>query len=191
MKLSFSSTTKNDSPVTLIWSDGGIRPSHPDLIPADEPLSATGSDNGVIMIGDKGIMTCGVYGASPIVWLNNGDKLEMPKDFDGGNAYAFTKPEYGHQLMWTEACKAGFDSEKHRSLTSSFDYAGPMTETVLMGNLAIRSYQTASGKNDRGQLQFDGRKKLLWDGKNMRITNYEPANGFVKREYRQGWQGLI
>ncbi len=191
VKLSFPSTAKNDSPVTLIWSDGGIRPSHPDLIPADEPLSSTGSDNGVIMIGEKGIMTCGVYGAGPIVWLNNGDKIEMPKDFDGGNSYALTKPEYGHQLMWTEACKAGFDSKEHRSLTSSFDYAGPMTETVLMGNLAIRSYQTASGKNDRGQLQFDGRKKLLWDGKNMKITNYEPANAFVKREYRQGWQGLI
>jgi hypothetical protein len=40
----------------------------------------------------------------------------------------------------------------------------------------------------RDRKQFDGRKKLLWDGKNMKITNYEPANAFVKRDYRKGWE---
>jgi len=73
-------------------------------------------------------------------------------------------------------------------LTSSFDYAGPMTETVLMGNLAIRSYTANAKKNARGRLEFKGRKKLLWDGEKMKITNYEPANQFVGREYRPGWE---
>jgi hypothetical protein len=52
----------------------------------------------------------------------------------------------------------------------------------LMGNLALRSYQMkdANGK-------YIGRKKLLWDAKNMKITNFEEANQFVKREYRDGW----
>ena len=57
-----------------------------------------------------------------------------------------------------------------------------LTETVLMGNLAIRSYNIKDGNN------FPGRKKLLWDGANMRITNFEAANMFVKREYRSGWK---
>jgi hypothetical protein len=34
---------------------------------------------------------------------------------------------------------------------------------------------------------FPGRKKLLWDAKNMKITNFDAANAFVKREYRMGW----
>jgi hypothetical protein len=68
-------------------------------------------------------------------------------------------------------------------LSSPFDYAGPFTEAVLMGNLAIRSY-SMRGENGRG---YPGRKKLLWDAKNMKITNFDAANQFVKSEYRSGW----
>jgi len=187
VQLKFPKTAANDSEVKMIWSDGGIRPFHPDLIPADDPLSGSGSDNGVIMIGEKGIMTCGVYGVNPILYLKGGEKIEMPEDYSTDNPNE-SMPEYGHQVSWTQACKAGFDSKEHKALTSSFDYAGPLTETVLMGNLAIRSYQSSSGKDDEGRMLFEGRKKLLWDGENMKITNYEPANDFVKREYRKGWE---
>ncbi len=86
-----------------------------------------------------------------------------------------------------DACKAGFDSDEHKALTSSFDYAGPMTETVLMGNLAIRSYMLRR-ENSNGQMDYYGRKKLLWDGENMEITNLEEANQFVGRTYREGWE---
>jgi len=86
-----------------------------------------------------------------------------------------------------DACKAGFGSQEHQDLTSSFDYAGPMTETVLMGNLAIRSYMLRR-ENDKGNMEFYGRKKLLWDGENMNITNFEDANQFVTRTYRKGWE---
>jgi hypothetical protein len=55
-----------------------------------------------------------------------------------------------------------------------------------MGNLALRSYQMRT-KNKQGYFTYPGRKKLLWDAKNMRITNFEEANQFVKREYRKGW----
>ena len=72
-------------------------------------------------------------------------------------------------------------------MTSSFDYAGPMTETVLMGNLAIRSYMLRR-ENDKGRMEYYARKKLLWDGENMRITNLEEANQFVGRQYRKGWE---
>jgi hypothetical protein len=97
------------------------------------------------------------------------------------------EPEYGHHRKWVDACKAGFNSSEHKSLTSSFDYAGPMTETVLMGNLAIRSYMLAKKGNNDG-MEFYARKKLLWDGDNMKITNLDEANQFVGREYREGWK---
>ena len=62
-----------------------------------------------------------------------------------------------------------------------------MTETVLMGNLAIRSYMLRK-ENSIGKLDFFARKKLIWDGNNMEITNLEEANQFVTRTYRDGWK---
>lgn len=183
VEIKFPKTEKNNSEVKMIWSDGGIRPFHPDLIPASDTLAE--GDNGVIMIGTKGIMTCGTYGRNPKIYLKNGNRLEMPEQF-GMDLPNRTLPEYGHQVSWTQACKAGFNSKEHLALTSSFDYAGPLTETVLMGNVAIRSYQMGK-KNDQGRLEFNGRKKLLWDGQKMKITNYDEANAFVSREYRSGW----
>jgi hypothetical protein len=52
-----------------------------------------------------------------------------------------------------------------------FSYAGPFTETVLLGNLAIL---------------FPG-TKLLWDGPNMKVTNLADANDWVQHHYRGGW----
>jgi hypothetical protein len=130
-------------------------------------------------------MTCGTYGRQPILYLNNGDKITMPEDFDSGNPYS-SLPESGHQIAWTEACKAGFNSNEQNALTSSFDYSGPLTETVLMGNLAIRSYTLA--QEVEGRRQFTGRKKLIWDGEAMKVTNFDEANQFVSRPYREGWK---
>jgi len=188
VEVKFPATAKNKTPLKMIWYDGGLRPFHPDLIPADDFLGEPNSTNGVMMIGTKGIMTCGTYGRRPQVYLKNGDKLTMPEDFDSGNPNV-DLPEQGHQISWTQACKAGYDSKEHKALTSSFDYSGPLTETVLMGNLAIRSYALAAKEKDRrGRLQFIGRKRMLWDGKNMKITNFDEANQFVKRKYRDGWK---
>ena len=64
----------------------------------------------------------------------------------------------------------------------TFDYAGPLTETVLFANLALRSWYV---KDDKGR--FPGRKKLLWDAEKMKITNFDEANQFVKRQYRDGY----
>ena len=133
-----------------------------------------------MMIGEKGIITCGTYGKNPKLYLKGGEIRSMPEDFDGGNSLVLS-PELGHQIHWTNACKAGFGSDEHKQLTSSFDYAGPLTETVLMGNLAIRSY--ALMKSENGKRDFYGRKKLLWDGDNMEVTNFADANQFVRREY--------
>ena len=187
VQLKFGATAKNKSEVKMIWYDGGLRPFHPDLIPASDDIGEPGSANGVLMIGKKGIMSCSVYGTHPKIYRKNGEVITMPKDFVSKNIY-LDQPERGHQIAWTEACKAGFGSSQHRNLTSTFDYSGPLTETVLMGNLAIRSYALMNGKDQRDRPTFDGRKLLKWDGKNMKITNYESANQFVAREYREGWK---
>jgi hypothetical protein len=71
----------------------------------------------------------------------------------------------GHEKDWIRACKEGGEAP-----SSNFDYAGPLTEMVVMGNLAIRT----------------GRP-LEWDGENMKVTNFEEANKYVHYEYRQGW----
>jgi len=89
----------------------------------------------------------------------------------------------GHQKQWTDACKKGYGAYT----SSSFDQSGPLTETVIMGNLAVRSYNY-SEKDAKGNPVYPGRKKLLWDGANMKITNFDPANQFVKRSYRGDWK---
>lgn len=188
VQLKFPETAKNKSEVTMTWSDGGIRAFHPELIPADEPLGDADSANGVIMIGSKGIMTCGTYGHTPKLYFGN--KKVSEKDLEKlkwTETELQKMPESGHQTSWVRACKEGFGSDAHKKLTSSFDYSGPLTETVLMGNLAIRSFNVrVPNANGRG-FSYPGRKKLLWDGANMKITNFEEANQFVKREYRAGW----
>ena len=181
-QLKFAATDKNPSEVKLNWTDGGLRPFHPELIPADHPIGDEDSANGVIMIGEKGIMTCGTYGLNPKVYLNSGDIIKPIIEENNDQPLL---PENGHHSKWLEACKAGYGSDKHKALTSSFDFAGPLTESILMGNLAIRSYNYREKVGER--FEYPGRKKLLWDGANMKITNFEPANQFVKRTYREGW----
>lgn len=71
------------------------------------------------------------------------------------------------------------------------DYAGPLTETVLMGNLLLRSFGIRNEKTDEYDYHYPGRYiSYKWDGANMRITNFEAANQFVKREYRKEWGKL-
>ena len=182
--LHFEATEKSKSPIEMTWSDGGIRPPHPDIIPANDDIGGPGSANGVLIIGEKGIISTNINDSSPLtpkLYMNNGDTEFGPE------VEANTEPEYGHQRKWVDACKAGFNSKEHLGLTSSFDYAGPMTETVLMGNLAIRSFMLRK-ENEKGRMDYYGRKKLLWDGENMKITNLKEANQFVGRTYRKGWE---
>ena len=182
--LHFGATEKSKSPIEMTWSDGGIKPAHPEFIPANNDIGGVGSRNGVLIIGEKGVISTNINDSSPLqpkLYLSDGTTDFGPETEDD------TEPEYGHQRKWVDACKAGFKSKEHLALTSSFDYAGPMTETVLMGNLAIRSYML--GKPDsKGRMDFYARKKLLWDGENTRITNLEEANQFVGRTYRKGWE---
>jgi len=175
VSLHFDPTEINDIPMQMTWSDGGIKPFHPDLLPADVPIAP----NGVLMIGEKGVISCDAYGEDAKLYVKNEAVVESKKT-------VVNEPEFGHQRQWVDACKAGFNSPEHKALTSSFDYSGPLTETVLMGNIAIRSYLLRSGSGR--EMEFIGRKKLLWDGEAMKIKNLEEANQFVGRAYRKGWE---
>jgi hypothetical protein len=120
--------------------------------------------------------------------------LSLNKDVNVPKKYPRVEGDMdGHWWQWIDASIAGYGKME---VDSPFvGYAGPLSETVLMGNLLLRTFdiQEKIKRNDpvygpMEGLQFSGRYKALqWDGANMRVTNYEPANQFVKREYRRGW----
>jgi len=157
--------------IKLTWMDGGILPERPDELSPDEPMGDW--NGGYIFFGSKGKLMGG-YNVAPKLLPSSKMNETLP---------AATIPRIpggadGHYTQWVDACMKGYGKME---LSSSFDYAGPFTEAVLMGNLALRSYAMRDGRN------YPGRKKLLWDAKNMKITNFDAANQFVKREYRAGW----
>ena len=63
--LHFEKSVKTGSDVELIWMDGGIIPPRPEIIPAEDYLGEKGNTNGVLIIGEKGVISCGVYGLNP------------------------------------------------------------------------------------------------------------------------------
>ncbi|MCF7849011.1 MAG: Gfo/Idh/MocA family oxidoreductase [Kiritimatiellales bacterium] len=114
---------------------------------------------GVLFKGDKGTIMCGVYGDSP--------RLIPESAMQAYQRPAKTLPRIDgtHEQEWIQAIKQG------RKACADFSYSGPLTEMALLGNLAKR---------------FPGRE-LKWDGPNMRVTNHEAANAWVKRPRRAGW----
>jgi predicted dehydrogenase len=144
--------------VKLTWSDGGITPPRPGVLEAGRRMGAGGS--GVIYYGDKGILMHGDYG--------NGPRLIPETAME-----AFQKPEPtiprspGIHEEWIEAIKNGGKS------TTDFSYSGPLTETMLLGNVAV--------------LMKEKNTTLQWDADNMQFTNVEAANELLHYEYREGW----
>jgi predicted dehydrogenase len=162
-------------PVEMIWYDGGIKPKRPAELLPDEEMGEW--DGGIIFEGSKGKIMAGLFGRNPTLLPTR--KMKETKLPDAKQAFVPRGTE-GHQTQWTNACKKGWGAPT----SSPFSMAGPLTETVLMGNLATRSYMFQDPSKE-GIKAYTGRKLLLWDGKNMRITNFEPANQYVKREYRK------
>ncbi len=169
--------------VKLHWMDGGIQPARPEELGANELMGDGG--NGVIFVGTKGKMMCSTYGQNPrLLPASRMEEVNVPKTIprvEGG--------QDGHYKQWVDAALAGVGSKEASLLSSPFSIAGPLTETVLMGNLAIRSHDIRQPrKDDPSRFDYPGRNiKLLWDGPTMKVTNFEEANQFVKRNYRTGW----
>lgn len=141
-------------PVEVTWYDGGLKPARPQELEEGRELES----GGTLFVGDKGKML--------------GHRL-IPES----RMKEYKKPPQilprspGHFEEWIEACKGG------KPAGSNFDHAGPLTEFVLLGNVALRVEL-------REKLT---RTKLHWDGPNMKITNLPEANDFLQRPYRQGW----
>jgi len=119
------------------------------------------AEGGVIFKGSKGNLMCGVYGDSPrLVPEALMKEAKFPEKTLPRNGGIFDE--------FVQACKGGAPT------TSNFpDSAGPLTEMILLGILAMRA---GPGK------------KLLWDGPNLKCTNVPAVNRYVKREYRKGWE---
>jgi len=162
----FPKTPRTQGPVTLHWMDGGILPAPPEELDSDEALDR----HGVLLVGTKGKILAGVYG-------NNARLLPTSRQVHVPQKYP--RVAEGHYIQWVDACLAGYG---RKEVSSPFEIAGPLTEALLVANLAIRgadlSVEGRSGRNLR----------LLWDSEAMRVTNFDIVNQFVKREYRPGWE---
>lgn len=174
-------TFKNPD-VVLHWMDGGIQPTRPTELLPNEVLGDGG--NGAIFYGSKGSMMCGTYGIDPqllpTALTRTTSVPQTVARVPGG--------DNGHYAAWVEAAIAGYGSPQALALSSNFDIAGPLTESVLMGNLAIRSFSMRKPAATGGGYDYPGRHiKLLWDGANMKVTNFDEANQFVRRTYRGSW----
>jgi len=175
-------SAKGKPEIKFHWMDGGVQPERPDELGPNEVFGDGG--NGVLMIGSKGKMMCGTYGINPQLLPTSRTKevnvAQTYKRVVGGM-------DTGNYIDWVDACIAGYGKKE---LSSDFELSGPLTESILMGNLALRSFDIRkprpNGKPD--QFDFPGRYiKLLWDGPTMKITNFDEANQFVKRTYREGY----
>jgi len=145
-------------PVKLTWYDGGLKPERPEEL--EEGRKMGDDDGGLIFVGKKGKLMCGIFG--------KGARLIPETKMKAYKLPPKKIPRVGgmesHEQGWIKACKGG------EPACSNFDYAGPLTETILLGNLAIRMG-----------------KKLNWDGPNMKVTNVPEANEYVHCPYREGW----
>lgn len=148
----YPATPHTTETLTLHWYDGDQRP------PA-EVKSLIGerslSDQGSIYIGTKGVLYSPYIDMPVLLPAENFKDYKLPNP--GGN---------NHYLQFVEACRG------NGKTSAPFDYAGPLTESVLLGCLATRFPKTT----------------LDWNTADLKITNESDANRFVRRKYRKGWE---
>jgi Oxidoreductase family, NAD-binding Rossmann fold/Oxidoreductase family, C-terminal alpha/beta domain len=142
-------------PLKLTWYDGGMMPARPKELP--EGLRFGDPDDN-LYVGDKGKML--------------GHRL-LPesRSREYGKPPKVLPRSPGHHKEWILACKGG------EPAGSNFDVSGPLTEVVLLGNVAVRM----------GQTLYEKGLKLYYDGPNMKVTNLPEANKYIRSVYREGW----
>jgi len=143
-------------PVNVHWYDGGLVPARPEELEDDRELDR---EDGILFVGDKGKMLVEGWGG------------EKPRLIPAARDQAYQRPpktlprSIGHYEEWIEACT------KSTPTRSSFDFAGPLTEAVLLGTVSVRL----------------GGEKLYWDAANLKVTNVPEANELLHYSYRKGW----
>lgn len=138
--------------IKATWYDGGKMPPKELL---DLPEGHTLPDSGSMIIGEEGTMVL-KHWDMPVLY-----PLDKYKDYPQPDI----GPRQDHYRTWVEACLG------KNTATSNFLYAGPLTETVLLGNIANR---------------FPG-ETLVWDSATLRFDNRQSATKLVRRDYREGW----
>ncbi|MDH4090376.1 MAG: Gfo/Idh/MocA family oxidoreductase [Cyclobacteriaceae bacterium] len=140
----------------LFWYDGGMKPATP------EELEVDGKDlpqEGMMFVGDKGKILAGFRCEEPALIPESTMKHYM----DGKQLPPESRD--GNDDVWIDAFKNKAQSP------GSFLYAGPISETINLGAVALRAG-----------------KKVLYDAASMKITNIPEANKYLTREYRKGWE---
>ena len=140
-------------PVRLTWYDCGLFPPVPEELGPGAKLDG----NGVLFIGEKGKLLSDGWSRNPrlIPEARMKEYRQPPKTMPRVSA---------HDRAWLDAVKGG------PAASSNFDYGGPLTELVLLGNVALRSGE-----------------KIHWDGAAMKVTNSPKAEEFVRANFRKGW----
>ncbi len=149
-------------PVKLTWCDGGFFPPRPDVLPDTGIDAVFNSEGGVIFIGEKGILINDTYGSNPRIYP------ESLRSLAAAVPQTIPRIPWSHEQNWVKAIK-GVDGAV---ASSPFEYAAQLTETMLLGVVALRAGQG---------------KKILYNGEDMQITNVPEANQFLTRNYRAGW----
>lgn len=152
-KVSFKFPARKNLPycalpeLELTWYDGGLMPARPFDLPNDAPMNPGG---GFMFIGSEAILIANSYGSN---WktYKNGKEFTPETKIDLGRIQDHPLGGGRHEMHFVECCKNG------GTPASSFAYAGPFNEFVVMGNLAIRLQSL--------------KKTLLWDSEEMKVTN--------------------
>ena len=142
----------------LFWYDGGMKPRLPDELEAQGVELAR---EGILFVGDKGAILAGFNGQGPQCFVN-GKREPLALDDSAGRG---PQGRAGRYHGWIEAVRGGEPSP------GSFTNAGPITDTVNLGTVALRAGA-----------------KVLFDSDNMKVTNLPSANTYLRREYRKGWE---
>lgn len=162
-RIKFEFPADDDRPaIDVWWYDGGELPSKELLLGLDEFKKSGRSPSGALIVCEKGTLySWGDYGENWML-LPEGENEVPDLDYEESPGH-FTE---FHQSITGERKRA----------TSNFEnYAGPLTETILLGNLAV--WAAADGEG----------KKIEWDAEKLEPTNAPEVAHVVRREYRDGW----
>jgi predicted dehydrogenase len=154
---------KDMPPVDVYWYDGGSLPPRPKGVP-DNQIVGDGDwndrTNGSYFVGDNGIVTAGEYGGKPRLLPD-----ERMADFTMPPETIERVRANNHYGNWIDACKGGAPA------CSNFDYAGPFTEMVLMGVVALQAGQ-----------------KVEWDAVDGTLAGSSDVRHLLTKEYRNGFE---
>ncbi len=143
--------------VVYHWYDGGLFPPRPEIIPQDERPNM---DNGSYIVGEKGVIVVDTYGSSVRI-LPRKAFLELRQSIP---PKTLRRVRAEHHVEFANAIR------ENRPASSSFDYSGPFTEMVQLGNIALRA-----------------QAKLDFDASQMKFTNHADANALLSKAYPDGW----